>query len=370
MGSTAVIACALVLAASVGLATASIGHARRSARRRRDIESRYTALMGLAADAVIVYRFAPGRFGRIVEANDAACRMFGRSREELLATTPEDLLAPGTARLHRRTQRLLPVDRPTVRYVDVLASDGSTIHVEASVRRFAHGGAEYAIVSSRDVGERLEREQDLIDALAGRETLLREIHHRVKNNLQTISSLMNIRMLSDSDPKLREALREMSDRVHAMGYLHRMLYEAGDFEAVDLRSYTQMLSRQVWSSHASAGRNIAIAVDSDSLMVDLDTALPFGLILNEAITNSLKHAFPDNRSGRVDVSVKANDEQVRLSVEDDGVGMQMPASSSSGMGTRMIGVLARQLDGEACFVNGAGTTVSVSFPLERAKGRP
>ena len=369
MGSTAILLCSLLAAASLGVAAVSIVFARRSSHERRASEARATKLLDLTTDAVIAYRLdAPG-FGRIVEANEPACSALGRTREELLALTPADLVSSGAARLYRRIERLLPLDRPVSRLIEAFAADGTSVRLEATVRRFAHDGAEYVVVTGRDAGERFEREQKLERALAGRDTLLREIHHRVKNNLQTISSLMNIRMLSSDDRGLQTALREMTDRVHAMGLLHRMLYETDDFEAVDLRSYTQMLSRQVWSSHSSSLARVAITIDSDPLMVDLDTALPFGLLLNEAITNSLKHAFPDSRAGRVSVSVKAAGEQVRLSVADDGVGMGTLASPNSGMGTRMIRILASQLDGEASFVNGVGTTVNVRFPRERVRYR-
>ncbi|MFW6291411.1 MAG: sensor histidine kinase [Spirochaetota bacterium] len=369
MGSTTTLVCSLLVAASLGVAAVSILFARRSSRGCRPSEMSSATLLDLTADAVIAYRFDPNGFGRIVETNEAACNTLGRTREELLALTPADLVPSGTARLYRRIQRLLPLDRPVPRLIDAFAADGTAVRLDATVRRFTDDGGEYVIVTARDAGERFEREQKLEQAIAGRDTLLREIHHRVKNNLQTISSLMNIRMLSSDDPGLQTALREMTDRVHAMGLLHRMLYETDDFEAVDLRSYTQMLSRQVWSSHSSSRARVAITVESDPLMVDLDTALPFGLLLNEAITNSLKHAFPDSRAGRVSVSVKADDEQVRLTIADDGVGMGTTNSPSAGMGTRMIRILACQLDGEASFVNGVGTTVNVRFPRERVRYR-
>lgn len=370
MGSWAFLACALAVVLCAAVTTASLVRARRATRRREEVESHYSALLSLAADAVVAYRYEPPGFGPIVEVNEGACRMLGRSRDELLGATPAKLLPPGGERLHRRTQRLVPVDRPAVGRVDVVAADGAIVHLEATVRRFTWSGHEYIIVNGRDVGERLEQQRRLRQALSSRETLLREIHHRVKNNLQTISSLMNIRMLSSSDPQLREALGEMADRVHAMGLLHRMLYETDDFEAVDLGAYTRMLSRQVWSSHSSSAARVAIDVESDPLMVNLDTALPLGLVLNEAITNALKHGFPDGRSGRIAISVTAADDHVRLTVADDGVGMDVSGGSQSGMGTRMIRVLADQLDGDASFVNGCGTTVNVSFPRARAGSRP
>jgi two-component sensor histidine kinase len=152
-----------------------------------------------------------------------------------------------------------------------------------------------------------------------------------------------------------------------MGLLHRLLYQNDDLDAIDTQEYTQMLCRQVWSSHAADVKHLALDVEAQRVTIDLDTALPFGLIINEAITNALKHAFNERQRGTVTVTVSANPRDVSLTVSDDGRGMPECAAPEEGIGVKMISLLAKQLDGSAEFRSDEGTHVHVRFPL-RGKG--
>ncbi|MFW5684896.1 MAG: histidine kinase dimerization/phosphoacceptor domain -containing protein, partial [Spirochaetota bacterium] len=275
-------------------------------------EARFRTLFDVTGDSVIVYRLDDRNYRAISEVNDRACARLGHSREELIGTGFDRFVDDDWITSYEEINQQLTGTSPVVGRIGLRGANRAMIHFELNARRFTSQGDEYVIAVGRDIGGRLQAEEQLRESLETKNTLLREIHHRVKNNLQTISSLLNIRLMSTSDERLAQALREMADRVFAMGLLHRMLYQNDDFEAIDVQDYTQMLCRQVWSSHAPDAGRLRLDVAAERVMINLDTALPFGLMVNEAITNALKHALPDQRSGMVRVVVAQGTNGLRL----------------------------------------------------------
>jgi PAS domain S-box-containing protein len=182
-----------------------------------------------------------------------------------------------------------------------------------------------------DVHDLREAEERVRSTLRQREVLLQEVHHRVKNNLQVICSLLRLQSRGSTDPLLLSALRESRDRVASMALVHESLYQSGDLSRVGLDEYVRKLTRSLGQSYSGAASRVRVRVDAEPIWLEIDQAVPVGLILNELIANSFKHAFPDGQPGEVVVSFgRADRGLLVLSVADDGVGMVEPFASRSG----------------------------------------
>jgi two-component sensor histidine kinase len=214
--------------------------------------------------------------------------------------------------------------------------------------------------------QQLQAANDQLRAsLAERETLLKEVHHRVKNNLEVIDSLLQLQADATPELGLRAALADTSARVHAIAEVHRHLYAMGDLASIDMKQYARTLSSSISHVFEGARDRVRISVAGDAVKLELRRAVPAALLLNELLSNALKHAFPGDRQGEIEVRFTNGDAWVEMSVSDDGVGLPDPLPSGS-LGFDLVRVLAQQLDGTATFARSGGTSVRVRFPMERA----
>jgi PAS domain S-box-containing protein len=214
-----------------------------------------------------------------------------------------------------------------------------------------------------------ERVQSRTAALAAtlreREVLLQEVHHRVKNNLQVISSLISMQVRSLGADASREALLECRRRVQAIALIHERLYEAGDYAWVPFSEYAGGLAASIVEATGISPERVTLDLAVADVALGVDKAIPCGLILNELITNALKHAFPDGRRGRIRVELSnAGAAGLRLAVSDDGV--SLPAGfdlrTSSSLGLQLVQMLARQLDATLEVETGSGTCFRLAVP--------
>jgi len=162
-------------------------------------------------------------------------------------------------------------------------------------------------------------EVDALASLREKEILLKEIHHRVKNNLQITSSLLRLQTARIPSPEAKQLLRESQDRVRSMALVHEMLYRSHDLARIDFGEYARSLVQQLLRSYGVDVRQVKHTIDVDHGMLGVDEAVPCGLIINELVANSLKHAFPSNRQGRIWVRMDADEGRCTLRVGDDGV---------------------------------------------------
>jgi PAS domain S-box-containing protein len=238
------------------------------------------------------------------------------------------------------------------------------------------GGMNYAI--ARDVTADRERVESLLAAeqelrnnqaslsatLRERDLLLQEIHHRVKNNLQVISSLINIQARRLDARDARIALEECKTRVEAIALVHEQLYQSKDYRQIPFSKYVRILIQNITTLSALPERRVLIEVDTDPVSLPVDKAIPCGLILNELVTNALKHAYPADAAGEVRVSVRILDKQLLLSVADDGVGMSAPTGDAEGsLGMQLIETLVEQVRGTLVVTHARGMTFCVTCPL-------
>lgn len=211
------------------------------------------------------------------------------------------------------------------------------------------------------------REAELRASLHQKDVILREIHHRVKNNLQIVSSLLNIRG-GVTGTEGEAALSEVKAHVRALALVHRHLYESEDVRRVDLRAFMTELCQSMLAVLSGPSRRVLLEIEIPHFMVATDRAIPLALLVTEAMTNSLKHAFPGGRRGRISVSFQADgDEAGTLTVSDDGVGMPSLAGRQAGIGLQLIEAFVRQIDGELEIAGPPGTVIRVRLA---APGQP
>jgi two-component sensor histidine kinase/CheY-like chemotaxis protein len=216
---------------------------------------------------------------------------------------------------------------------------------------------------SVDITEQKAAERALSEALAGKDVLLREVHHRVKNNLQTISSLLNIQAEQLPDAAARRALRDAQRRVHSMALIHEQMYGDKDMDEVDFGEYARRLARDLFESFGAAAIHVRLRFALEPVSLAMDQMIPCGLILNELITNSLKYAFPGDRSGGILVSLQCANETVTLTVADDGAGLPPDSGvkRSGSLGTQIVEILTRQLGGTFNRQSAGGVSSTVTF---------
>lgn len=205
-------------------------------------------------------------------------------------------------------------------------------------------------------GERRTRE--LTAALAEKDVLFQEVHHRVKNNLQVISSLLTMQSLHVTDEKVKETLKDALDRIHSMGLVHQTLYERNLASNVDLGTYFGKLAEALANSYSAPG-GVTVEVEVEGTL-DLERAVPLGMLANEVLSNALKHAFSDGRRGTIWVTLVREGGEWHFTVRDNGVGM--PDKPGRGIGIGLIRALSRQLGGRSHIFVDEGTVVSVTFP--------
>ncbi|MGH6947453.1 MAG: sensor histidine kinase [Kiloniellales bacterium] len=257
----------------------------------------------------------------------------------------------------------------------------------AALRRMAnaYGRGDYsaklelthAPTELRDLGDTLmlvasriqAREEELKRSLEQKDVLLREIHHRVKNNLQIVTSLLNIHGKTVPSPDARTAIEEIKTRVRALALVHRYLYEGDDVRLVDLRSFMTELCQTVMTSLEDVQRRVALHTSTPDFLVPSDKAIPIALLVTEAMTNALKHAFPGDRTGTIEVRIEHPDPHtVTLTVADNGVGLPSAmlgadslASAPDSLGFGLIYAFAKQIGSEVVVTSPPGTTIEVQM---------
>ncbi|QWX84570.1 sensor histidine kinase [Cellulophaga sp. HaHaR_3_176] len=180
-----------------------------------------------------------------------------------------------------------------------------------------------------------------------KETLIKEVHHRVKNNLQTVSSLLSLQARNMKDPAMKTLIKSSQNRVNSMAMVHEMLYMREDLSKIEYKSYVEELSEYLVRSIKGADNKIKVAIDIIDINLGIDTAIPLGLLINEAITNSLKYGIKDNSEGEINIALKKQEEDYILNIGDNGEGYPetITPKTTTSLGLKLIYNLTRQLKG-------------------------
>lgn len=219
-----------------------------------------------------------------------------------------------------------------------------------------------SLINRTRTNKKLKEQKEIIEkALGEKELLLKEIHHRVKNNLQVVSSLLSIQSRKIKDEQAQEAIQESRNRVKSMTLIHQDLYQEDNLKGIDSSQYIEKLSRSLFNSYRVDENRIKLKTNVEALNLDVDTTIPLGLILNELLTNSLKYAFPGEREGEINITLKEQEEVLLLKIADDGVGMDQAQvdENSTSFGMNMLGAFAKKLNASFDIKSENGTEVSM-----------
>ncbi len=331
---------------------------------RKKVEARFRAFLEDAPDALVVVN----REGKIVILNAQAERLFKYSRDHLLGR-PVETLAP--ERLRRRLvddRRQFVADRPAWPMgsrVELLGlrSDGSEFPVEISLSPIETDEGLLISAAIRDISERKLAETTLRSSLKEKEVLLKEIHHRVKNNLQIVSSMLNLQTEKLSDTRAIELFKESQNRVRSIALFHEKLYQSKDLGGVEIAEYLKALADGLFATYGVDPDDIVLAVRTDDLPLDVEAAMSCGLIVNELVSNSFKYAFPAHRKGQVEVTLRSAGTDVVLEVADNGVGLpaDLDWRSPSTLGLRLVAIFTEQVRGTMSLTREGGTRFSLRF---------
>jgi PAS domain S-box-containing protein len=307
--------------------------------------------------------------GRIVLTNHMTERQFGYSRSELIGA-PVEMLMPEHSRVAHVGLRKKFTSQSSTRFMnagrELVAQrrDGSQFAVEIALSPVNLRGRHLTVAAVRDITLRRETEQRLRDSLQEKEILLKEIHHRVKNNLQVVASMLALQADKAEADRVRAPLDDCRQRVISMALVHEKLYGAADLRRIDLGELSREIAMMLMSE--GVGPAITTRFELEPIAIDIDRAVPASLILNELITNALKHAFKGRVSGVLSIAVCRHGSGVRFEVADDGVGGLRADSIQSGrtLGMTIVRNLARQLDAQLAVSTGdTGTSIAVTFPI-------
>jgi PAS domain S-box-containing protein len=222
----------------------------------------------------------------------------------------------------------------------------------------------HMLVLVKDISQLKTAEEQLRNSLSEKEILLKEIHHRVKNNLQVISGLLNLQAHHINDPKGRMIYKESQNRVITMALIHEDLYQSADLSSVDLGGYIENLAENLFNSYKVGHDRVKLELDVEHTDMVVDTAIPCGLIINELISNALKHGFPDDRAGTVTVRFRPMEEKYYyLEVSDDGIGLppELDINETSTLGMQLVKVIVEQLAGSMEVEREQGTSFKIHF---------
>jgi len=217
--------------------------------------------------------------------------------------------------------------------------------------------------ANQDITERKKAEDAIKKALEEKEILLKEIHHRVKNNLMVISSLLNLQSQYIRDKQALNIFKESQNRAKSMALIHERLYRSTDLKRIDFGDYIRTLTTELYRTYVSDSNSIGLNFDLEDVMVDINTTVPLGLILNELITNSMKHAFPDGREGVINVEFHRKNDEFILIIGDTGVGFpeDLDFRNTKSLGLQLVNNLTRQIDGTIELDRSQGTEFKITF---------
>jgi PAS domain S-box-containing protein len=309
---------------------------------------------------------------RIVYANQSALSNLGYGAEELASMTPLDVKPDFTA--ERLEEILGPLRSGRSETVTVVTrnrrKDGSTYDVYLSIQLHESREGSRFVSIGLDFSERRMLEEKLRRSLVERETLLRELHHRTKNNLQVVSSLIALEASNFSDPGIRSALDDMECRVQSMALAHELLYESDSLSRIELGPYLESIMSLALQSRDLVSK-VRLFVDAAPIETSLDVASPIGLAVNELATNSAKYAFPDGQGGSIHLAMSLGEGHVRLEYGDDGVGLPsdfIPGEEGHLGLTLVNSLIERQLHGSFSIGAPGGFNCAIDFDLPGLAG--
>jgi PAS domain S-box-containing protein len=326
-------------------------------------EEQYRLVVESANDAI----YTTDRRGQFTYLNPVALKQTQYSKEELLGQHYSVLIHPGHVEAVLKYYALQFSDRTPQTYYEfqILAKDGTAIWIGQNVQLLMKDDKVTGFQAiARDITDRKLAEEKLRASLVEKEVLMREIHHRVKNNLQVISALLTLQADHVEEQKAIEVLSSANARLKAMALVHEKLYESNNLSQIRIDEYVADLVSDLISFDDEFGSRIDLKIDIDEIYFEPDTMIPIGLIITELLTNAMKHAFPEGRHGMLLVRLRSiATDLFELQVSDNGIGIleEMHSGHSPSLGLELVTAFAKKLQGEVHFNTSAGTQFSMKF---------
>jgi PAS domain S-box-containing protein len=335
------------------------------------LQEQYRVVTEALNDAV----FTLDAEGRFTFGNTAGERLTGYRLEELYGQSFMELVAPeDLPKLVDRFRRAIAGEAISPRaQAEMIRKDGSRVPIELSMANLVLDGRITGRVGvARDITEWRRAEEQIKASLQEKEVLLKEIHHRVKNNLQIISSLLNLQAKYINDPQARQMFIDSQNRVKSMALIHEILFRARDIAKIDFAEYIKNISAQLFRSYGAYSKKINLEINVKDIMLDVDTAISCGLIVTELVSNSLKYAFIDGREGTIYIEFSSdNDKTLELIVSDNGIGFPTGVDfrNMDSLGLKLVVALANQLAGTVKLDDSRGTTFRITFVDDKHEER-
>jgi PAS domain S-box-containing protein len=321
-------------------------------------------------DALPVPVFYKDSEGRYLGCNSSFEKFFGNKKEKVTGKSVYELSPKEFADLYHEKDRAL-LQNPGIQICESTVKDrGGVVHnVIFHKATFSNmdGSVGGLIGAILDITDRKRAEVQLHASLREKDILLREIHHRVKNNMQVIIGLLDLQASSSGNPELMEMLNKGQSRIRSMALVHEKLYASKDFTRINLAGYLRTLSQDLFQSYKINPGKIDLIIQTDGVYVDINKAIPCGLVLNELISNVLKHAFPGDRQGELQIIIREEkNTEMEIVVRDNGMGLpdDVDIHQPRTMGLNLVnGLVKKQLKGQMEVRRDNGTEIRIKFPL-------
>ncbi|MEQ8190891.1 MAG: histidine kinase dimerization/phosphoacceptor domain -containing protein [Candidatus Eremiobacterota bacterium] len=319
--------------------------------------------------------------GNIIHFNPAAEKISGYSRDELTGMSVYNIFAE-TEAVNKIFSHISLSDKKIGNF-HLITGEGTFIPVETKIAKGTWDNQDAIFSISRDITERKRTEEELSiyrtqleklveertvelkTILEEKEILLKEIHHRVKNNLQIISSLIYLQISSIEDDTIADILKDSQNRIKSIGLVHEKLYQSENFARIDFKRYIYDLSSYLFSSYHIDVNIIKLNIKVRDIYLNINKAIPCGLIINELVTNALKYAFPAGRKGEISIKFhQTNGKKLILEIGDNGAGLpeDINIETSTSLGLKLVVNLAKQIDGDLYIERETGTIFKIIFP--------
>jgi PAS domain S-box-containing protein len=333
-------------------------------------ETQFATVITASMDAMV----AIDREGLITVFNPAAEKMFGWKREEVLGGPLDRLMPEEYREKHRHyIESYYTTGEPhnAIGHIVELPAvhrTGRPFVIELALSASHLNDEPFVLAVIRDVTARRRAEETLKASLKEKEVLLQEIHHRVKNNLQIVSSLLNLQINKLEDETVRDAFLDVKQRVTSMAMVHEQLYRSKDLSGINFGQYIRQLASEMYQVYAADPAKWTLTIRAGDVILDIDTAIPCSLILTELLSNVLKYAFPDGRPGEIHIDFDADGlGTINLVVADNGVGLPegLLLENADSLGLQLVTSLVKQLNGDVRVNCDNGVEWEIDFPFAK-----
>lgn len=306
--------------------------------------------------------------GEIEWVNDGFIRLIGMSKEKVVGKKIDEIQVYSNVQneielsIKDKHSRIFESNVTTHHLENIWISSTLTPIYDES------GKLKKLVLVDTNITSSKQMQQQIEQSLKEKEVLLKEIHHRVKNNLQIIISLLNLQSGYIKDEVTLKAVKDGQNRVRSMALVHEKFYQAEELTEIDFGDYVEKLSQFLYQSYGDKTDRIHVKVESDHVALDMDTAMPCGLLVNEIVSNAYKYAFPEAVSGEIKIQLSKVDGKVVMKIADNGIGLPEGFSieNSESLGMQLIQALTSQVDGELAVSREKGTAFTVSFTYPKS----